>query len=178
MKVTLDYRIRIDDAAIDSKTLLADLNRYRDALTKAPVIEGAIVVILDGEPHCGDYFDPLLRLGGQWIRKLPWVLGGDTETVAFRNSEHCFGFVPAGDSVELSFFAGSETEVEEYILEPSTVRLDAFARESIRFCERLLELVRAVNPSLLDTDEDCRELVASLEEGRNGWRDYQLHNRR
>ncbi len=178
MTVALDYNIRVDDDVVDSKTLVANLEKYRDALSKASTIEGAIVVTLDGEPHAGDYFDPILRLGGQWIRKLPWVLGGDTETVAFRNSEHCFGFVPAGDSVELSFFVGSETEVEEYVLEPSTVRLDAFAKESISLCERLINLVKKVNPALLDTDEDCRELTASLDEGRNAWRDYQLHNRR
>jgi hypothetical protein len=178
MKVALDYRIRVDDAVLDSSTLLGSLDKYRDALVKAGTIEGAIVLKLDNESHAGDYFDPILRLGGQWIRKLPWVLGGDTETVAFRDSEHCFGFVPAGDSVELSFFQGPESEVEEYIVEPSTVRLDAFAKESIRLCERLVELVKAVNPSLLENDEDCRELVASLEEGRNAWRDYQLHNRR
>lgn len=178
MKVALDYRIRVDEAAVDSKTFAANLDVYREKLATAPTIEGAIVVLLDGEPHCEEYFDPLLRLGAQWIRKLPWILGGDTETVAFRDSEHCFGFVPAGDSVELSFFAGSETEVEEYIVEPATVRLDAFAKESIRLCERLIELVQAVHPALLDSNDDARELVTSLEEGRNAWRDYQIHNRR
>jgi hypothetical protein len=178
MKVALDYRIRIDEVALDSKEFVASLDKYRETLGKTPNVEGAIVVLLDGEPYCGDYFDPLLRLGAQWIRKLPWVLGGDTETVALRNSEHCFGFVPAGDSVELSFFLGSETEVEEYILEPATVRLDAFARESIRLCERLVDVVKTANPALLDTSEDCRELVESLAEGRNAWRDYQLHSRR
>jgi hypothetical protein len=178
MKVALDYRIRVDDAVLESNTLLANLDKYREALSKAGSIEGSIVVYLDGEPQAGDIFDPILRLGGLWIRKLPWVLGGDTETVAFRDSEHCFGFVPAGDSVELSFFQGAESEVEEYIVEPATVRLDAFAKETIKLCERLVELVKAVNPAALDSDEDCKELVASLEEGRNAWRDYQLHNRR
>lgn len=177
MKVALDYRIRVDDTDVDSSTMLASIEKYRDALLQGP-IEGAIVVMLDGEPHVGEYHDPIFRLGAQWIRKLPWVLGGDTETVAFRNSEHCFAFVPAADSVELSFFLGSENEVEEYILEPSVVRLDAFAKESIRLCERLVAFARALDPAMLDTDDDCRELVASLEEGRNAWRDYQLHNRR
>ena len=178
MKVAIDYRIRVDDAVLDSTTLAADLAKYREVLAKAATIEGAIVVVLDGEPHCGDYFDPLFRLGAQWIRKVPWVLGGDTETVTFRDSAYCFGIVPAGDSIELSFFLGSETEVEEYVLDPATVRLDAFTKESLRLGERLIDLAKAVNPALLEDNEDCRDLVVSLDEARNAWRDYQLHNRR
>jgi hypothetical protein len=178
MKVALDYRIRVDDTLVDSTSFLSNVESYRDTLAAVPTVEGAIVLSLDGSATGEELVDPILRLCGLWMRKLPWILAGDTETVAYRNSEHCFGFVPTGDSVELSLFSGSENEVEEYLIEPTNVRLDAFAKESIRLAERLLEAIRVVNPSLLETSEDCRELVASLEEGRKAWRDYQLHNRR
>ncbi len=178
MKVALDYCIRVGDALVDSKTIGDKLDAYRDQIMGEPIVEGTLLLILDGTPYGGDLVDPIFRLGGQWIRKLPWILTGDTETVAYRNSEHCVAFVPAGESIEVSLFTGSENEVEEYLVEPSTVRLDAFAKELIRLVERLVELARALSPSLLETNEDCRELVASLDEGRKAWRDYQVHNRR
>ncbi len=178
MKVSLDFSIRVDDVAVPSKTLLAEPEKYREAINANGALEGAVLVELDGERHCGEYFDPLLRLGAQWIRRLPWVLAGDTETVAFRDSEHCFGFVPTGDSVELSFFVGSSAEVEEYVVEPSLVRLDAFVKESLSLCERLVEAVRALSPSLVEEDEECRDLIASLAEAKEAWRTHQLHQRR
>ncbi|MBN1959495.1 MAG: hypothetical protein JW841_00995 [Deltaproteobacteria bacterium] len=178
MKVALDFIIHIDDVAVDADTLLADIEKYKGAFSQASDIKGAVITIFDGETYNSDYSDPLLRLSSQWISKLPWVLGGDTETVALRNSEHCYAFMPAGDSVELSFFAGSENEVEEYVIEPSTIRLDAFANESIKLCERILDVIKALNSSLLEDDEDCRELITSLNEGRDAWRDHQLHTRR
>jgi hypothetical protein len=178
MKFSLDFRILVGDEGVDAGTVSSQLDEHRDTLADIGGVEGAIVVKLDGEETCADQYDPLLRLADQWVRKIPWVVAGDTETVPLRNSEHCFAFVPAGESVEFSFFLGSELEIEEYVVEPTTVRLETFANESIRLAERLLELVRAVNPELLDSSEDCRDLSASLEEGRKAWRDYQLHQRR
>jgi hypothetical protein len=178
MKFNLDFRILVGDEGVDGGTVESQLDAHRDTLADIGDVEGAIVVKLDGEDNCADYYDPLLRLADQWVRKIPWVVAGDTETVALRNSEHCFAFVPAGESVEFSFFAGSELEIEEYVVEPTTIRLETFATESIGLAERLLELVRTVNPELLESNEDCRDLSASLEEGRKAWRDYQIHQRR
>jgi hypothetical protein len=178
MKLALDYKLRIDEDLVDSQTLATKLDAYKERLAKTPLWEGALILKLDGTEHCEEFVDPILRLGDQWIRKLPWVLTGDTETVAYRNSEHVFAFVPEGDSVELSFFLGSENEVEEYVIEPSNVRLAEFANESIKLGERLLDLVKKVNPALLDSVDDIRDLKNSLDEGRKAWRDHQLHNRR
>lgn len=178
MKFALDFLIKVDEESIDSKTLLAKPDAYKASIAETAVLEGALVITLDGESHCEEYIDPILRLGDQWIRKLSWVLGGDTETVAYRNTEHCFAFVPEGDSVEVSFFLGSETEVEEYVIEPTNVRLETFASESIRLCERILELLGKVSPAMLESNDDAKDLKNSLEEAKRAWRDYQLHNRR
>ncbi len=177
MKLALDFLLRLGDEVIDSKTVLEKADTFKERIKGEALLEGAVVVRLDSKAYCQETFDPILRLGGQWVRKLPWILTGDTETVAYRNSEHCFAFVPAGDSVEMSFFVGSENEVEEYLLEPANVRIDTFATESLKLVERLLEMVRKVSPSL-DGNDDARELKDSLEEGKKAWRDYQLHNRR
>lgn len=178
MKFALDFRIRVGDDVVNAAEALKQIAQYEEQLRDPSSLEGALVCKLDGDEHCGEQFDPILRLADQWIRKLPWVLAGDTETVAYRNSEHCFAFVPAGESVEFSFFVGSESEIEEYMLEPTHIRLDMFATESIKMAESLLALVKAVDPGLTDSNDDCRELAGSLEEGRKAWRDYQLRQRR
>jgi hypothetical protein len=98
--------------------------------------------------------------------------------VALRNSEQCFAFVPAGESVEISFFTGSETEIEDYILEPTTVRLEAFVTESLKAADTLVALVRGLDATLLHSNEDCKDLMTSLSEAQKAWHDYQLHARR
>ncbi|MEE8408665.1 MAG: hypothetical protein V3T05_03575 [Myxococcota bacterium] len=178
MKFELDLKLLIGEEAVDTDTFLAKLENNREEIADIGDLEGAIVVRIDGRESCGEYFDPILRLTDQWLRKIPWILGGDTETVAFRNSEHCFGFVPAGEAVEFSFFVGSETEIEEYVVEPTTIRLQTFTSETLRVAERLLEVIRAIDPEYLEAHEDCRELCSSLEDGRKAWHDYEIHSRR
>ena len=94
MNFELDYKILVDDEAIDAATLLANPDVYRDKLDDASSWEGTVTITVDGEAQGTEIFDPVLRLADQWVRKIPWVLGGDTETVAFRDSEHCYAFIP------------------------------------------------------------------------------------
>ncbi len=178
MKFELDFKLRIDDRTIDSRSVMSNAGALSAAHPKLLGLEGAVIVKLDGHVVCDELYEPILRFVGQWVRKVPWVVAGDTETVAFRNSEHCFAFVPAGESVEFSFYVGSENEVEEYLVEPTTIRLQAFAEETLRLGEELLRLVYGVDRSLVDSDEDCRDLVVSVEEGRNAWKEHQIHLRR
>lgn len=143
------------------------------------VAEGRLIASIDGEDAFGDFPpDPVIRLVESWLRKLPWIISGDTETVALRNSEHCFAFVPSGESVEVSFFTGSEAEIEDYVLEPINVRRDAFVQQSIALGERIVALINALEPSLMQSNEDCRDLHTSLTEAQKAWHDYQLHARR
>jgi hypothetical protein len=178
MNFVLDYKIRIDGNELDSRAFAKDIATYKSKLADVGALEGAIVMQIDGKAVCGEQYDPIVRLLGQWVGKIPWILAGDTETVALRHSEHCFAFVPAGESVEISFFVGSESEVDEYIVEPTTVRLEAFATETLKMAERVVEMIRAAEPSLLERHEDVRDLMLSLADGRKAWRDHQLHNRR
>lgn len=178
MKFSLQHRIRVGDDLKTVADLVADIDRYRDDLGDPSAWEGALVCTLDSKEYCDELFDPILRLSDQWIRKLPWIIGGDTETVQYRNSEHCFAFVPAGEGVEFSIYVGAEIEVEDYVLEPTTVRLDQFATESIRVVEALVGLVRSVDPALLETNDDAKELVSSFADGRKAWRDHQLRSQR
>ena len=63
----------------------------------------------------------------------------------------------SGDTVELSLFEGSESEVERYIIEPQTVKLADFVQTSIAMGETMLAVVKACDESLLESDEDCKD---------------------
>ncbi len=168
----------VDGNAVDSSVLLGDVAAYRSQCADLTALEGSVVVSIDGKDVCGEYTDPLVRLCDQWLRKLPWIIGGDTETVALRNTETVFAFVPEGDSVEMSYFTGSENEIEEYIVEPQNIRLDAFVTESIRMAERLVEFLTAADAQAFASSEDTQDLQNSLAEARRSWKDYQLKQRR
>ncbi len=178
MKFSLDFTLDAAGEAVPAAHLLANLDSLRAELQDISTAQGRVRILVDGDDLCGEYADPLVRLVDQWLRKLPWIIGGDTETVALRNSEHCFAFVPASESVEFSYFLGSETEIEDYIVEPTTVRLDAFVTEAVAMGEALMGVIRALDPGLVEANEDCRDLNTSLTEAKRVWREYQLHQRR
>lgn len=178
MKFALDYTAEVGDDVLASATLLEQLDQHRETLTDVSAIDGGLSLVLDGKAAEADYSDPLLRLVDGWLRKVPWVIAGDTETVALRNSEHCFAFVPAGDGVEVSFFEGDEAEIEEYIIAPTNVRLEEFAAESMKLGQRVLDMIKQIDPDLLTSNEDCKDLAASLDEASKAWHDYEVHQRR
>lgn len=176
MKFALDFDIDVGDQVLDSAAFLAQA--ATPSLPDFGDVTGRIAVHVDGGDVCGGYSDPLVRLVDQWLRKLPWIIGGDTETVALRNAERCFAFVPAAESVEISFFDGTEVEVEEYVLEPCTVRMETLVSESIALAERLIAALARVDAAAAAAQEDCRDLGVSLAEAKRVWHEHQLHLRR
>ena len=178
MKVSLELHFLDEDAPVQPAEKLLNEPTLLEELGDIRYVEGRIHASFDDKPIAAEYEEPILRLVNQWVRRLQWIIGGDTESIAFRNSEECYGFVPLGDTVELCLFEGSESEVERYIIEPQTVRLADFVQTSIEMGETMLAIVKASDASLLDSDEDCKELVSDLEEARRAWKDFELHGRR
>jgi hypothetical protein len=179
MKFSLDCKIEVGETTMSPAGLRGALDEHLEAVKEISTLEGELVLLIDGKPKVGaQYSDPILRLTAGWLRKVPWVIAGDTETVALRNSEHVFAFVPAGNAVEISFFEGDEAEIEEYLVDPTNVLLSDFAEASIAFGRLMLELVEAIDPEQLDANEDCKDLVASLDEASKAWHEYQVHQRR
>ena len=178
MKVSLELHFLDEDAPPSPAEKLLNDAALLDDLDDIRYVEGRIQASFDDTPIEASYEEPILRLVNQWVRRLQWIIGGDTESIAFRNSEECYGFVPLGDTVELSLFEGSESEVERYIIEPQTVKLADFVQTSIEMGETMLAVVKACDESLLESDEDCKELVSDLEEARRAWKDFELHGRR
>ena len=85
--------------------------------------------------------------------------------------------MPAGGGVELSLFEGTELEVEEYIFEPVTIRLETLITASFEMGDALLTLLEKIDPALAEEDEDCRDLKSDLEESKKAWHNYELHRR-
>jgi hypothetical protein len=177
MKFQLDYRVEISDEPVSSAEIPDKIEEHRDELVKIDDLYGEIVLQAMGDAgqDSGAVSEPIIRLTERWLRKLQWVIGGDTETIPCMNSEHCFAFVPAGESVEISLFIGDESEVEEYLVEPVTVRLELLVNESLRLAKALIGLVETIEPSLLESNDGCKELGAVLGEVAQAWREHQQH---
>ncbi len=177
MRLQLDFEFEINDQPVAGEVIVGDLDSYKEALTDIVMEQGRLLMQVDGQGDSGDYEEPLVRLVGQWLRKVQWVISGDTETIAFRNSETCFAFIPAGGGVEVSLFEGTELEVEEYIIEPVTLRLETFVLSSIEMGDRMIKVIESVDPGLLESDEDCKDLKNDLEESKKAWHDFEIHKR-
>ena len=96
MKVSLELHFLDEDAPpspaeklLNDAALLNDLDDIR-------YVEGRIQASFDDTPIEATYEEPILRLVNQWVRRLQWIIGGDTESIAFRNSEECYGLFLLG----------------------------------------------------------------------------------
>ena len=178
MKITITYEFDLDDGTLSADELESNRDLHLAKLSDIVREEGRLVLLVNGEDVCGEYSDPLLRLVEQWLRKVTWVISGDTETLALRNSQQCFAFVPSGGAIELSFFDGTELEVDDYLFEPTNIRLEDLVSQSIAVGDNLLGVLNAVDSSLVETDDDCSDFRRNLDELRKTWRDHQVRQRR
>lgn len=177
MEFQLDFEFELDDQRYPGLALLSNFESHRDNLADIVREEGRILVNTSSVKDSGDYSEPLIRLAGQWLRKLQWIIAGDSETIPFRNSQQCFAFIRQGGGVEVSLFEGTELEVEEYVFEPVTVRLETLVSASFKMGDDLVALIEKVDASLLESDEDCRDLRSDMEESKKAWHNYELHKR-
>ena len=184
MKLQLSFELELDQGPVQGSDIASNIETHLEELKALPSLNGRIIIRLNGKDCCGDYSEPLLRLLTHWTQKLQWIIGGDTETIPFRNSESCFAFEGAGDGVEFSYFEGSELEVETYIVEPTPVRLANLATESLSLAESVQKLIAAISAAdadaakALGADMDCRDLKIAIGEAKTAWHDHELHQRR
>lgn len=174
MNFRIEFTIAVGEHSLTS---VAALEQGAD-LDVGPALTGTLVFHFGDRVEAPDFDEPLVRLAGSWLRKTRWLVGGDTETLPLRNSEQCFAFIPTGGAVEISFFEGDEAEIDEYIIDPVTVRMDEFAKAALGFGRGLIAILERKNPDFFRTDEDCKDLKASLADAEAAWRDHQVHQRR
>ena len=177
MKFHLDYSVEVNDEPCGSSQIQEKIEEHREELSKIDQLYGEVILTAGDSSgqDLGTISEPIVRLLDRWLRKVQWVIGGDTETIACMNSEHCFAFIPAGESVEISLFVGDEEEIEEYIVEPVTIRLADFVQASIALADNFLKFVQTIGPDVLETSEGCKELSGILNDVRGAWREHQMH---
>jgi hypothetical protein len=175
MKFTLEVFISHGDKTIALAELAKDQATCKAVFSKPEDIEGALVPYTNGKPAMDPFVDPLLSPLEQWVLKLPWCLGGDTETVFLKNSEHAFGFEPMSESLQLSFYVGQGNEVDEYILEPVPIMLDSFCDASIAAAKKLLAVIQDTAPEAMSSS-DVKTLQEATKEAERALREFK-HSR-
>jgi hypothetical protein len=178
MNFAINFKVDVDDALVGSSTVIENIADYRESLGELAYWQGNLVVSFGGEDNELDFSEPLVRLAGGWLRKIPWLIGGDTETLALRNSAQCFAFVPTGSAIEVSFFDGDESEIEDYVVQPNTAPIDQFVEASLGFGRQVIAMIDAFDSSLMGSDDDCLDLAKSVGEATSSWRESQLKQRR
>ncbi|MCC6810972.1 MAG: hypothetical protein IT381_26315 [Deltaproteobacteria bacterium] len=175
MKFTLEVFISHGDKNVGLAELAKDKASCKAVFSKPEEVEGALIPYTNGKAGMEVFCDPLFALLEQWILKLPWCLGGDTETVFLKNSEHAFGFEPMSESLQLSFYVGQGNEVDEYILEPVPIMLDSFCDASIAAVKKVLAVVQDTAPEAM-TSPDVKTLQDATKEAERALREYR-HSR-
>ena len=83
MKVSLELHFLNEDASVTSAEKLLNDNALLEDFDDIRYVEGRIQASFDDEKIEVDYEEPILRLVNQWVRRVPWIIGGDTESIAF-----------------------------------------------------------------------------------------------
>jgi len=174
MKFGLDILITSDDKAVPLAELQKNADLAKTLFANPEKIDGAILPVVNGKQAMDAYSDPLLPLLEQWLLKLPWLLAGDTETIPMRNAERTFGFETVKEVVDISCYLGTQNEVEEYILEPVQVPLEALCESTIGAAKQLLKVLDQVDPKLATTSTDVRTLKEASVEAERALKNFRL----
>jgi hypothetical protein len=174
MKFGLDIRIATEDKSVPLSDLSKNFELAKTLLANPERVEGALLPIVGGKAAMQEYSDPLVPLIEQWLLKLPWLLGGDTEIIPLKNSEHSFGFEPVSDVLDLSCYIGEKNEVDDYVLEPVQVPLENFCESSIGAAKQFIALIDKVDPAFADKVVDVKTLKEACIEAERALKNYRL----
>jgi len=177
MKFGLDIRLNHNDGSVALAEVGKSAELAQAVFAKPEDLEGSVVPVANGKTAMEPVDDPLLPLLESWMLKVPWLLQGDTETVYMKNSEHAFGFEVVNESVALSFYKGQGNEVDEYVMEPFNITLDAFCGESVTVVRQLLNLIKQANPASMQSVADVRTLQEATLEAERALKEYRLDRR-
>jgi hypothetical protein len=164
----------------------AESRSSREALAEPSVLPAepwsevyGAVVAHEGEKRRLDARpDPIFSLVTNLVKAVGYVIDGETETVLLSESEHGFAIEPNGNDVIVSFFAGDAFEPEEFLLEPETLPMQAFAEQLLSMGERLRDLMKATDPEVFERDDYSKSLLEFLDEGRDRLKKLQLEMER
>lgn len=174
MKFGLDILITSDEKAVPLAELQKNAELAKTLFANPEKIDGAIMPMINGKAAMEAYSDPLLPLLEQWLLKLPWLLAGDTETIPMRNAERTFGFETVKEVVDISCYLGTQNEVEEYILEPVQVPLEALCESAIAASKLVMKVLDQVDPKFTENQADARTLKEASVEAERALKNFRL----
>lgn len=135
--------------------------------------DGFIVPLKDGTPlydvDAGLIeADPIISLVGTWMQKMPWLIGGDEETVTLRNSAAGFCFSPVASSVSFGLYEGDDVDLDSMIFDPVTISFTEFFPTAMAMGNQILEWADD-NMAEEDEEADLQELRDTMKDVKDAW---------
>lgn len=152
-------------------------DEHKGVLSFSEGVYGAIAVTKAGKRIAELLPDPVIQLVTGFVRAVPFVLDGEPETSMLVESETGYMFEPSGDDILLSNFRGDAYEPDEYLIERETMPLDAFAEQSIAMGERVVQLIKKIDPKHMD-DDYTKTLTEFLDMAKSKFRTFRLERER
>jgi hypothetical protein len=182
MSAEMDFVVYLGDPdegaeAIASKALLAGTEKHKSEL-EFPGAYGAITFSEKGKEKLDRKPDPILPLITKFVRTVPYLIDGEAETILLSESETGFLLEPSKDDVIVSCFVGDSVEPEEFLLEPTTVSLQALGEQILSMAERLRDVLKKVSPELFDGDGDGKSLEEFIDTSRTSFKTFKLEVQR
>jgi len=159
--------------AVTSKALLAGVEKHKAKL-QFPAAYGAIIFSDKGKEKLDRKPDPILPLVTKFVRTIPYLIDGESETILLSESENGFLLEPSSDDVIVSCFIGDGFEPEEFLLEPTTVALKDLGEQILSMAERLRDVVKKVSPELFEDDGEGKSLEEFIDMSRTSFKTFKL----
>lgn len=166
-----------EEKTIPSAEAIQKADEHKGALSFSEGVYGAIVVTKAGKRIGELQPDPVIQLVTGFVRAVPFVLDGEPETSMLVESETGYMFEPSGDDILFSNFRGDAYEPDEYMIERETQPLDAFAEQSIAMGDRVVQLIKKIDPGHLEHDYS-KTLTEFLDMAKSKFRTFRLERER
>lgn len=179
----LDFVVYLGDpedgaTALPSAKVIEKIDEHKGKLNFSEGVYGAITFDKNGKQIGEKKPDPAMSLITSFVRAIPFVIEGEPETALLSESEFGFMFEPSGDDILLSFYQGDAYEPDEYLVERETIPTEAFAEQVIGMGDRLVNIIKKVDPALLESDDYAKTLLEFLDMAKSKFRTFRLERER
>lgn len=165
-------------AAIPSAKVLEKIDEHKGKLSFSEGVYGAITFEKNGKQLADKKPDPAMSLVTGFVRTIPFVIDGEPEQALLSESELGFLFEPAGADMFVSYFVGDAYEPEEYLVERESIAVEAFADQVCGMGDRLVSIIKKVDPDLLKTDDYAKTMVELLDTAKSRLKSLKLERER
>jgi hypothetical protein len=179
----LDFVVYLGDPeenakAVPSSQAVQKADEYKQQLNFNEGVYCAIVVEKNKKELGERMPDPGIQLLTTFLRAIPFLIDGEPENALLSESEYGFSFEPSGDDILLSCFKGDAYEPDEYLIEREPIPLEAFAEQTIAMGERLVSLIKKLEPDHLTNDDYAKTMLEFLDMAKSRFRTFRLERER